>query len=194
MSKLEQLGAQREIMSEHEIKRQQRIAQRLAWLEKGEPFDVKGFIEDVRALLEATRSTIAAPQIIEIETTPILIDFESTAAKYRTDIIKALHKAGAPMCHEDGQLMSAVEQINWLAAKSVAAPAQEVIAAPAKEGGQDTPAAVSAGDLYAVLRNMHWTDSKLAVIEVKDLRLGVQTYSGELLDAAIVRATTRGEA
>lgn len=48
-------------MSEHEIKRQQRIDQRLAWLEKGEHIDVKEFIEDVRALLEAARSTIAAP-------------------------------------------------------------------------------------------------------------------------------------
>jgi hypothetical protein len=82
----------------------------------------------------------------------------------------------------------------WNRRSALAAPAQEVLAAPAKEGGQDTPAAVSAGDLYAVLRNMYWTDGKLAVIEVKDLRLGVQTYSGELLDAAIVRATTRGEA
>jgi hypothetical protein len=68
-----------------------------------------------RAILQATS---AAPQIIEIESTPIHIDFETTAAKYRTDIVKALHKAGAPFCREDGELMSPAEQIEWLGEKA----------------------------------------------------------------------------
>lgn len=46
----------------------------------------------------------------------------------------------------------------------------------------------SAAELYAALRNMHWNDGKLAVVQAKDLKLGVQTYSGALLDEAI-RAT-----
>jgi hypothetical protein len=41
--------------------------------------------------------------------------------------------------------------------------------------------------LYTSLRNMHWSDGKLAVIEAKDLPLGVQTYSGDMLDEAIQR-------
>lgn len=46
----------------------------------------------------------------------------------------------------------------------------------------------SAAELYAALRGMHWHDGKLAVVNAKDLKLGVQTYSGALLDEAI-RAT-----
>jgi hypothetical protein len=42
--------------------------------------------------------------------------------------------------------------------------------------------------LYASLRNMHWNDGKLAVIDAKDLKLGVQTYSDGMLDAAIEKA------
>lgn len=45
----------------------------------------------------------------------------------------------------------------------------------------------SASDLYAALRAMYWSDGKLAVIEAKDLRLGVQTYSGAMLDEAIAQ-------
>ena len=47
-------------------------------------------------------------------------------------------------------------------------------------------------ELYAALRNMHWSDGKLAVIEAKDLKLGVQTYSGELLDASIRSLQAQG--
>lgn len=47
----------------------------------------------------------------------------------------------------------------------------------------------AAAELYTALRNMHWNDGKLAVVAAKDLPLGVRTYSGELLDAAIVNAT-----
>jgi len=37
------------------------------------------------------------------------------------------------------------------------------------------------------LRDSHWTDGKetLIVVRVKDVRLGVKTYSGDLLTAAI---------
>lgn len=50
--------------------------------------------------------------------------------------------------------------------------------------------AESAGALYAALRSMHWTDGKLAVVNAKDVQVGVQTYSGERLDAAIAVADT----
>lgn len=46
----------------------------------------------------------------------------------------------------------------------------------------------SHAELYAALRSMHWSDGRLAVVEAKDLKLGVQTYSGEMLDAAIEQA------
>jgi hypothetical protein len=41
---------------------------------------------------------------------------------------------------------------------------------------------------YAALRSMHWNDGKLAVIDARNLSLGVQTYSGDMLDAAIEQA------
>ena len=63
------------------------------------------------------------------------------------------------------------------------------ISGPGEDVGE-----VSAADLYSALRGMHWTDGKLVVIHTKDLGLGVQTYSGEMLDAAIVKATVGGEA
>jgi endodeoxyribonuclease RalR len=44
-----------------------------------------------------------------------------------------------------------------------------------------------ARDLYAALRAMYWSDGKLAVVAARDLRLGVQTYSGAMLDAAIAQ-------
>ncbi len=44
-------------------------------------------------------------------------------------------------------------------------------------------------DLYNALRNMHWNDMKLAVINAKDLPLGIETYSDELLDKAIIKYT-----
>jgi hypothetical protein len=50
----------------------------------------------------------------------------------------------------------------------------------------------SYAQLYAALRNMHWSDKKLAVVEAKDLKLGVQTYSGDMLDAAIERYVKEG--
>lgn len=53
---------------------------------------------------------------------------------------------------------------------------------------QCSPQQVGAAELYAALRGMHWNDGKLAVVQAKDLKLGVQTYSGALLDEAI-RAT-----
>lgn len=46
----------------------------------------------------------------------------------------------------------------------------------------------SPAKLYAALRNMHWNEGKLAVIDARNLKLGVQTYSGEMLDTAIEQA------
>jgi hypothetical protein len=71
----------------------------------------------------STQSTLAAqtprpfpkPEVFHFTTTPVVVDFETDAAQYRVEIVKALHKAGAPLCHQDRTLMSAVEQINWLA-------------------------------------------------------------------------------
>lgn len=41
--------------------------------------------------------------------------------------------------------------------------------------------------LFAALREMHWTqgDDALVVVKASDVQIGVQTYSGELLAAAI---------
>jgi len=47
--------------------------------------------------------------------------------------------------------------------------------------------------LYRALRSMHWNDGKLAVIEARDLKLGVQTYSGDMLDEAIFRFASVAE-
>lgn len=43
----------------------------------------------------------------------------------------------------------------------------------------------AAAAAYHTLRAMHWADGKLAVVRVKDVPLGVQTYSGDMLDAEI---------
>lgn len=82
-------------------------------------------------LLPKVREALTAAQgehtVIHLTETPLVVDFESTAAKYRTDIIKALHDAGAPICHDDGQLMTAVDGIKWLASKcSQAGSAEQV--------------------------------------------------------------------
>lgn len=42
-------------------------------------------------------------------------------------------------------------------------------------------------DLYDALRAMHWYDKKLAVVQSKNLVLGTQTYSGDMLDEEIRR-------
>jgi hypothetical protein len=38
---------------------------------------------------------------------------------------------------------------------------------------------------YRKLRAMHWTDTQLCVVDTFTVNVGVQTYSGELLDKAI---------
>jgi hypothetical protein len=53
-------------------------------------------------------------RIVEVETTPVVIDFESKAGQMVIEITKALHEAGAPMCDEDRRVMSKVEKIQWL--------------------------------------------------------------------------------
>lgn len=42
--------------------------------------------------------------------------------------------------------------------------------------------------LYRKLRGMHWHDKSLTVVYAEDIKLGVQTYSGDMLDAEIERA------
>ena len=59
---------------------------------------------------------------------------------------------------------------------------------------EDESTTIDPAYLYSLLRNMHWNDGKLTVIHTKDLGLGVQTYSGDMLDAAILKATTEGSA
>jgi hypothetical protein len=82
-------------------------------------FTIKEGLTDLKPYVYAAARALldAAPvQVMEIESIPIQVDFESTAGQYRTDIIKALHKAGAPIAHpETHEFMNAVKQIEWLA-------------------------------------------------------------------------------
>jgi hypothetical protein len=81
-------------------------------LDEGKPLNYGESLE-LQDLLHKLANPL--PQnIVRVTEVPIVVDFESDALKYKTDIVKALHDAGAPFCHEDGRLMSAVEQIEWL--------------------------------------------------------------------------------
>lgn len=57
---------------------------------------------------------------------------------------------------------------------------------------QELEEARKKAELYDALRSMHWSDGKLAVVAAKDLPLGVQTYSGDLLDAEIAARQKQG--
>lgn len=89
----------------------------------------------------------------------------------------------------------------WQARADLQQPAQDHPEQPlemvVQQDGARKPLSQSAADaldagLYRSLRSMHWSVGKLVVIKAKDVPLGVQTYSRELLDAAI-QAEAEGE-
>ena len=72
-------------------------------------------------------SESATHTIIELTGHTINVDFATTEAKYRVEIVKALNEAGAPITTKDGQLMNPPDQIRWLAAQVAANKPAEVL-------------------------------------------------------------------
>lgn len=78
-------------------------------------------IQFARAIERALNQRLAVKegvQLVEIESHPVVIEDKATFATL-TDIQMALSKAGCPFVTEDGKLMSAVEQIQWLSTNPV---------------------------------------------------------------------------
>lgn len=83
------------------------------WNARGEP--------NHAALQRYREQKAVSAALMVITEKPIVVDFETDAAKYKIAIVGALLDAGVPITHDDGQLMSTVEQIEWLAKKAASA-------------------------------------------------------------------------
>ena len=81
------------------------------------------FVDVVRTLL----ARYGQPRFIEIETTPVHVTLGNDG-RALLDVRNALRKAGAPLCHEDGRMMTLVEKVEWLARRSQPAASADRVA------------------------------------------------------------------